>query len=122
MPEQMQVYIDDKLVRRRYPSTARANQLQKLLDVYVFRDVKEIDTDPVFVVHNVDTDEKMLEVMNIVLEEETVKEIGWLSPPDLANLCVVFFSGMIKSRLRLNGASRPSATPSTGATTKSPPK
>lgn len=115
MNERKMVLIDGQPVEVNFPSMALANQLQKLLDVYIFRDIKKIDEDPLYFTHNLDTDEKTLSALKIMIPSATLELARTLAPPDISNLCTVFFSGMTKRRLRLNSESKPSdASPTTG--------
>ena len=110
MQDKKHIFIDDVMFAMNFPSCARVNQLQKVLDVQIFRDVRKLDEDPTWFTHALDTDAKQLEALKIMLEDGATAELaGSLTAFDVANLCTVFFSGMLKLKVRLNGESVPSA-------------
>lgn len=96
--------IDGKEAAINFPSSLKCLQLEELLKIDVFEDLEKIVKPPFPALKNLNTEEKTRQAAEIIFPEGEARGLFTeLGRVDQANVIAVFFSGMLKIRVVLNG-------------------
>jgi len=95
--------FDGKWYEFLFPNNARDNELQKLLEIDLYKDADKLTDDPFYAVRKLDTAEKTEQALTIMLGAEIAKELTpQLTKPELSAVVLYFFGPTLKSRVKIN--------------------
>ncbi len=80
-----------------FPSVARVAQLQKLTGVDIFADAEKMDKNPMLVLCNLDSDEKVVQVVRVLTSQVlTAQDVQKITSLEMGRAINLFFTEMLR--------------------------
>ena len=106
----IEIELNGNILRLKRGNCALVNQVQKILGLDVFQDATKIDTDPQFVCRNLDTPEKIKQLVSVIIDGEMSQDIlDSLTHFDITAIVNVFFTDGLKINMKFKSVPPASA-------------